>query len=86
MYIKLKAVHNPDFPQIEVPRPKTIQVKDLVDASQKALKYIEKSNIGSGNFPMARVFDADDCIIATVSYNGKVWTSNEEELLYNPYA
>lgn len=47
------------------------------EASQLCRAYIERHNLGSGNFTGGAIFDENDVQIAYVSYNGRVWEGTE---------
>lgn len=53
------------------------EVADLKEASEVCQKYIRYFNLGSGNFSGGRVIDDNDNFVARISYNGRVWDSNE---------
>lgn len=77
-YVILKADPNPDY-QAPDPRAtiKTVKVrlpvKSFASASKVCRNFIEKYDLGSGNWTGGQIGDIDGKIIAHVSYNGRVW-------------
>lgn len=51
------------------------EVSSLKEASVVCRKYISHFNLGSGNFIGGRIIDDDCNFVARVSYNGRVWDS-----------
>ena len=48
-------------------------VHDEQHASEMVRKYIEKYDLGGGNFVGGQIVTPEDEMIAYVSYNGRVW-------------
>lgn len=78
MTVELKSVGNPDFNQ-DPNKPlygaepnKNLKVKNLKEAKEACLKFIEDNDLGSGNWAGGRVYEGKN-LIARVSYNGRVW-------------
>lgn len=77
-YVILKADPNPDY---EFPDPratvKTVKVRlpvrSFESASTACKNFIERFDLGSGNWTGGQIGDIDGKIIAHVSYNGRVW-------------
>jgi hypothetical protein len=77
-YVILKADPNPDY---EFPDPratvKTVKVRLPVSSFEKASEvcknFIEKFDLGSGNWTGGQIGNNEGLIIAHVSYNGRVW-------------
>lgn len=86
MILKLKGVGNPDLQQYaDVSPVRILEVGSFAEASQKTLEYIQEWNLGGGNL-VAAIFDKrrNGRQLAHVSYNGKVWKSSDERLMYAP--
>ena len=75
--VKLAACGNPDFGQSTGPLPgiprRTVEVKDLAEASAVCLRFIAEHDLGVGNWAGGEVRDGRKKIVARVSYNGRVW-------------
>jgi hypothetical protein len=77
-YVILKADPNPDYSSPD-PRAtvKTVKVRlpisSFAKASEVCKNFIEKLDIGSGNWTGGQIGNIDGEIIAHVSYNGRVW-------------
>jgi len=75
----LVAVGNPDFGQDPTRPPygvtsKEICVQTLEEASITCRQYIVENDLGGGNWPGAKVHDADTgALVGRISYNGRVW-------------
>ena len=73
--IVLRSVGNPDFgqdPRQPMSPTEVVVVGTLRAASEAARAYIERHNLGSGNFPSPRVVK-DGRVVARISYNGRIW-------------
>lgn len=93
-YVNLSHAKNPDIsggyhdaPQ-EAGKAKSVKCKTLQEASQKCRTYIERNNLGGGNWTGGAVFFGSDrgCIpgteqVATISYNGRIWDMTGKEIL-----
>ena len=73
-------------------RKKVVSVKDLAEASAICRDYIERNDLGGGNWTGGLV-SKDGKPFATVSYNGRVWAGFgirpvarqlKDKLLYAP--
>ena len=69
---------NPDFgqdPRRRLPgRPeRKVLVANLHEASRVCRAYIERHNVGGGNWTGGQVFDASGKQVAQISYNGRAW-------------
>jgi hypothetical protein len=53
--------------------------ESLKQASEYCRNYIDKFDLGSGNWAIGKVLHPTTGHIANVSYNGKVWNLNGEE-------
>jgi hypothetical protein len=58
-------------------------VESFAQASQKATEYIERNDLGSGNWTGGTVFDEHGTVVARVSYNGRVWAPDGSEIAIN---
>jgi len=77
MYVILKSVPNPDYDEFLIPAPELrISVDSVDDASRRCRDYIEKFNLGSGNWVGGDVFE-NETKIARISYNGRIWVDQE---------
>lgn len=73
----LSSVGNPDRGQDSPQSPsRRLSVKSLEDASVACRNYIEEWNLGNGNWGggAGRVY-LDNSLVATISFNGKILTS-----------
>ena len=75
----LGAVGNPDRGQ-DPSRPpfgvvrKTVRASTLAEASSLCRQYIVDNDLGGGNWAAVEVREDVTCeLVATVSYNGRVW-------------
>ncbi len=79
MKVKLASVGNPDFgqdpnrPLYGCERSKTVKVNSFKAASEACMSFIERNNLGGGNWAGGEIMDDTGKIIAHVSYNGRVW-------------
>jgi hypothetical protein len=80
MKVKLAAASNPDFspdvPQgsLEIPE-QWVAVRSLAHASQVCRQYIDEHGLGGGNWTGGEITHDDGSPIASVSYNGRVWSA-----------
>lgn len=80
MKVKLAAVPNPDFSpdvpkgSLEIPE-QWVEVRSLAHASQVCRQYIESNGLGGGNWAGGAITHDDGRPIASVSYNGRVWSA-----------
>lgn len=85
LYIELRAAPNFDYDPSD-PRasvriaPKLVSVRNLAEASAVAQDFIRQNALGSGNWIGGEVTDASGRLVATVSYNGRVWSPGGEEI------
>ena len=56
-------------------------VLSLTEASQVCRRYIDRNNLGGGNWTGGRVLDEHGAVVARVSYNGRVWDKNGLEVV-----
>jgi hypothetical protein len=77
LYVLLDSVGNIDFdenpnaPMEGVPT-KTVMVQSLAEASQVCRDYLDKYDLGGGNWAGGLVTDENDTAIAEISYNGRI--------------
>lgn len=93
--VKLEAVGNPDFYQpmgrLRGVPCKIVKVPDYATASKMVLDFIEAHDLGGGNWSGGDI-NCRGCIVARVSYNGRVWAKDgpndwgQGKLLYDPRA
>jgi hypothetical protein len=82
----LNAVPNPDRGQSRPLAPGSVRiVSTWAEASRAARVYIEKYNLGAGNWPDIEIATMAGEPVARVSYNGRVWDLNGV-CLYDPPA
>ena len=77
--IILRSVGNPHFgqdPYQAMSPTEEIMVDTLQQAAEAARAYIERHNLGGGNFPSPCVFKGNQ-VVARISYNGRIWLSPE---------
>lgn len=73
--VRLSARQNPDFPRRnDLPKPSTVNVATLQEASGACCRFIDEHDLGGGNWSGGQVRDvATGKLVARVSYNGRVW-------------
>lgn len=83
--VKLSSCGNPDFrqdpdkPLYGCPDEAYFEVATFKGASLMCLKYIERWELGGGNWDGGQIYD-DNKQIALVSYNGRVWDMKGREI------
>ncbi len=83
--VVLASVGNPDRDQ-DPSRPlpgvplAEVSATSLADASRRVREYIAAEGLGGGNWNGGQVRDRDGALLATVSYNGRVWLEGAERL------
>jgi hypothetical protein len=90
LFVRLSSCGNPDFGQnpacpVGNALPRTQPVASLADASATCRRYIEHHQLGGGNWTGGLVLDGESRIVARVSYNGRVWSPDDETCLYSPH-
>ncbi len=95
MTVVLKSVGNPDFDEFHghnvLSPTRKVKVKSYADAARICRKYIAKYDLGGGNWgryggddsdnePESGAIFVDKKKVARVSYNGRVWDLNNEEI------
>jgi hypothetical protein len=85
LQVEMKASPNPDYDAPE--HRATIRIKafrhtidSFKDASRAVRHFIETNDLGSGNWTGGRVFDDRGLVVGRVSFNGRVWANNGEEI------
>lgn len=79
MTVTLKSVGNIDHGQdptkqkLGASKDKNVKVNSFLEAQQKCMKFIDKNNLGGGNWSGGHIKDNTGKIIAHISYNGRVW-------------
>ena len=88
MKVTLKSVGNPDFgqnpnlPMYGAKKNSVVTVTSFKEASEICIKFIEDNDLGSGNWSGGEILDDNKKIIASVSYNGRVWEGDIND--WNP--
>ena len=86
MFVQLSSVGNPDFRQNPdtilwgCEENKAVEVSSFKEASQVCKDFIERNDLGSGNWAGGLILDNNGNAIAHVSYNGRVWEGKEYTL------
>lgn len=69
-------------------KAKSVKCTSLQEAAKKCREYIERNNLGGGNWTGGAVFFHKDGSaltgmeqVATVSYNGRIWDMTGKEIL-----
>jgi len=86
MKVLLKYAKNPDiignyWSTMRRPKAKEVEVTSFEEASAICKAYIERYDLGSGNWVGGKITDDDGKEIARVSFNRKVW-SLENKLIF----
>lgn len=78
LYVLLDTVGNADYddqdpnaPMPDVPT-KAVEVQSLAEASEVCRDYLDKYDLGGGNWAGGLVTDENDTAIAEISYNGRI--------------
>lgn len=83
-FVKLSSERNYDYERrrdIGYPAPrKTVKIKSFQEASQVCRDYIEERGMGGGNWSGGQILNEDKEQIAYVSYNGRVWDMEGNEI------
>lgn len=71
--IRLRSVGNPDFGQYaSVSEPEVVRVNTIEEAQKAARDYIEKWDLGGGNWVEPEV-KSGKMVLGHISYNGRYW-------------
>ncbi len=80
MSVTLAHGRNADFPggyshgrPAESGRPRSVPCASLADASRVCREYIQRNDLGGGNWRGGQITDAAGQLIGRVSFNGRVW-------------
>jgi hypothetical protein len=85
MKVLLSHGNNPDiagggyWSVMDRPRKTSVEVSSYAEASRVCREYIEKYELGGGNWTGGTITVAGKKI-ARVSYNGRVWDMDEKEI------
>jgi hypothetical protein len=84
LYVVLHHGRNPDIPggywrePVDSGRPRRVHVDSLQEASRVVREYIERNGLGAGNCCECPVIDESNTKVAIVSYNGRVWSPEDD--------
>lgn len=79
--VVLKSVGNPDYGQYAPLSPKKVVAGDTYqDLVNAAKEYIRKWNLGGGNCPPFPILHPTKGLVATISYNGRVWDLENNQI------
>jgi hypothetical protein len=75
--VRLASVGNPDFGQdptrqLHGVESKFVNALSIADAAQKCREFIDKNDLGGGNWNGGQVYLGAECV-AVISYNGRAW-------------
>jgi hypothetical protein len=85
MRVELAVVGNPDFGEpadLGVPT-RWVEVASYAEASDAVRAFLTAGGFGGGNWTGGAV-ESDGKVVASVSFNGKVWEGGH--CAYNPYS
>jgi len=88
-FVKLASVGNPDFqqdpnqPLFEALPSKTELITSFKDARAVCLNFIHNGNLGGGNWSGGQIYNENGKLIAYVSYNGRVWETDNKKGCYS---
>ena len=76
--VELNSVGNPDrgqnpLEQIDGAWANMAHVDSIDEASRAVREYIEKHNLGAGNWAGGKVWTEDNQYLGYISYNGRFW-------------
>jgi hypothetical protein len=75
--VKPTFLGNPDRNQFTAPvKPKTFTADNLNDLRHAIMEFLDDHGLGAGNWGTARVYK-DGELYGYMSYNGRIWDSNE---------
>jgi hypothetical protein len=75
--LKLKAFQNQDMLRSHLPESMDVIVMSLKQASEIAQAWIRTNDLGGGNVGDLKVYDGNK-LVALISYNGRVWTTEKQ--------
>lgn len=79
--VELKSIGNPDFgenPHRPMPGCESdtaVPCVSFEDASRICREWIERNGLGGGNWTGGTVRDEAGEAVASISYNGRIWTA-----------
>lgn len=83
--VELNSIGNPDhgqnpFEQVYGAWANMAHV-DSIEEAQKAVRaYIEKHNLGAGNWAGGKVWTEDNQYLGYISYNGRFWKDDTQNI------
>jgi len=86
MMVLLASCGNPDYRQNPLEElygsePNHVKlVSSLKEASEECMRFIKDNDLGSGNWMGGEVVDDSGHVVARVSYNGRVWDKEGNEV------
>ncbi len=86
MILYLSHAPNPDVKDgywvapLDSGDPVQIDADSLADASLRCCRYIERNELGGGNWTGGQVFDGEK-LVASIGYNGRVWWIDGRETM-----
>lgn len=86
MTVKLSSCGNPDHrqnPNDSLSPEICASVATLEEASERCMAYIAEWNLGGGNWSGGQVYIRGNEQIARISYNGRIWDMDDNEIV-NP--
>ena len=84
LHVVLQHGRNPDIPggyrvePVDSGRPRKVHVDSLQEASRAVREYIKRNGLGAGNGCEWLVIDESNTKVAIVSYNGRVWSPEDD--------
>lgn len=91
MKVTLKNTGNPDHwqdpgkPVWGTPSAYQVEVWSIEEAQEEVRKYIDKWNLGGGNFNRADIHNGKT-LVGSISYNGRFWPGDSLKNLGKPNA
>lgn len=83
--VVLRSEGNPDFKQFApISPPSVVAVETLQFAVRACNQYIKAFDLGGGNWVGGQVYHPTKGLIATVSYNGRVWKGDFNDFNKKP--
>ena len=84
MLVTLSHARNPDIDggywnePVDSGKKQRVTVADLADASKVCRTFIERNDLGGGNWTGGEI-TKDGKVVAHVSYNGRVWDGRSKD-------
>lgn len=83
--VVLRSEGNPDFKQFApISPPEVKPVNTLKEAADACVEYINEYELGMGNWIGGQVYHPTKGLIATVSYNGRLWKGDFNDFNKQP--